>query len=165
VADVADVLDHCQIRIETEGLGEVAGFRAHLARRAAQNFRRAASGLHHSGQDLEGGRLTRSVGPDQTENLAIFHVQINFANRFERAIALQQTAGADDLSARLLPLFIARGFPIVRRRSHFLRLASGHVSPCVRISPSAGMPGLANPMPPFNWSLTPTTCFTRSSRK
>src|SRR5262249_5670606 len=44
------------------------------------------------------------------------------------------------------------------------RFPFGHV-PDTRISPSAGMPGLANPVPSFSWSLTPTTCFTRSSRK
>ena len=51
------------------------------------------------------------------------------------------------------------------RDGHLLNRPAGQTSPWTRISPSDGMPGLANPMAPLSSSLTPTTCFTRSSRK
>ena len=46
IAHVADVLDHSQIRIETEGLSEITGLGARLPRRPAKNFGTAATCLH-----------------------------------------------------------------------------------------------------------------------
>jgi len=71
IADVTDVFENREIRIETELLGEVAGFGARGARRLAKNFRHATAQLHNSGEDLERRGLAGSVGPDQAEDLAI----------------------------------------------------------------------------------------------
>src|SRR5574341_1413717 len=53
----------------------------------------------------------------------------------------------------------------IREKIHRRPVSFGQAVPSTRISPSAGMPGLAAPVGLLISNLTPTTCLTRSSRK
>src|SRR5262249_4403721 len=117
--------------------------------RGLSEQRRGPGGrLHDAAEDLEGRGLAGAVRADQTEDLARTHVEIDAADRLDGPVALGQRADLDR-----------------RSRLAHRRACRGHSSPSTRISPSAGMPGLAKPTAPRSRSLTPTTCFTRSSRK
>ena len=145
IADVADVFRDGEIGIEAEGLRQIAGLRTRFARRVAEDFRRAGGRLHHAGQDLKRGRLARAVGADQAEDLAVFDFEIDAAHGFHgrRSASRDRERGRQCVWTRR------------RQRSETPEMESaiviclnrpaGHVSPWTRISPSAGMPGLANP--------------------
>ena len=165
-ADVADVFGHAQIGIEAERLREVSGPRTRVARRPSENLRRAAGRFHHSGENLKCGGFARAVGADQAEDFSALHLKGNSAHRFESAVAFPEAANIN--GGTLKPRRRARGDlrPVRGGSVHCAaRLCGGHAVPLVRISPSAGMPGFAKPIPCVNCTLTPTTCFTRSSRK
>jgi len=169
VADVADVFGHREIRIQTERLRQVSGVRAGFPGRNAEHFRRPGRGLHHSGEDLESGGLPGAVGADQSEDFAIRDFEIDTNNGVEDTVLFVEIAnqnrrafgrGRDNGTVP----FESRGRHL-RSQSHLLKRPDGQTLPCTRMSPSDGMPGLANPVAALSSSLTPTTCFTRSSRK
>ena len=154
-----------KIRIQAEVLRQIARLRASLARRHAENFNLAGGRFHHSGEDLKGGGLARSIRPDQAKDFALVtsrqmpRTASSAPYRFTRSwIRIATDPGQS--RARRSPAALRSP-----RASHRLNRPGGQVLPSTRISPSAGMPGLANPMPLFSCSFTPTTCFTRSSRK
>ena len=164
-ADVPDVFGHGQVGIEAERLREVSGARTRVASRPSENLRCAAGGFHHSGENLKCGGLARAVGADQAEDFPALHLEGNSAHGLESAVAFLEAAningspGSRGVARR--EIFEVRGGSV----HCAARLCGGHAVPLVRISPSAGMPGLAKPIPCVNCTLTPTTCFTRSSRK
>ena len=89
-------------------------------------------------------------------------VEVDAANGFDarRSVCVERGyARSAGISAGSHVLWRAPDVEVISAAS------GGQVSPVTRISPSAGMPGLAYPKPVFKLSLTPTTCFTRSSRK
>src|SRR5204862_4335082 len=146
LAGVPQILGRAQIRVEAERLGQVADLLARQPGRLPEQRGGPGRGLHHAPEDLERRRLTGAVGPDEAEDLSGVDVEVDPAHGLQRPVALRQRTGAD-------------------REAHRRAWRAGHVAPSTRISPSAGMPGLANPSPLRSRSLTPTTCFTRSSRK
>jgi hypothetical protein len=146
---VAKVLGHAEVLVQAERLREVADVRARVPRRPAEQLRLARRRLHHATQDLERRRLAGAVGPDESEDLPGADLEIDAAHRRDRAVALDEPARADGDG----------------RIGHRRACRVGQLLPSTRISPSAGIPGLANPTAPRSCSFTPTTCFTRSSRK
>ena len=151
-----------EVGIEAEGLGEIAGLRARVARRLAEDLRdcpRVASITPARIWKVE--VLPAPSGPIRPKISPVCDFEVDAANSLDRAVALRDR----DPDGRCDACVRASRSPVSDRRVSFRRLASGHVSPCARISPSAGMPGFANPIALFSCSLTPTTCFTRSSRK
>ena len=164
VAAVADVFGDGEVGIEAEGLGEVAGLRAHLARGPAEDVGDAGGRFHHAGENLEGRGLARAIGADEAEYLARLDCKADAAHGLERAVALGEAASFNGWRIADAHCGVAIDSPVWSRGDH-LWLTFGHVLPSTRTSPSTGIPGLANPKPDFNCSLTPTTCLTRSSRK
>ena len=170
IAHVPDVLVHAQIRVQAKRLRQVADRGTHFAGGFAEHLHDAGGRLHDPGEDLEGGGLAGAIGTDEAENLALADFHIDPPDRFDGTVVLAQVARAHHHAIRRVRLRRLRhrrgagaaGMAIVR---HLRRLSGGHASPITRTSPSAGMPGLAKPNPLFNPSFTPTTCFTRSSRK
>ncbi len=160
VAEIADVLHHGQVRIEAEGLREIPGVLAGVARGLAEDLRHAAAGLHHARQHLERAGLAGAIRADQAEDLALGDLEADAAHRFEAAVALDETVDADRRRRTG-----RRRLRRHRLQRHCHRVARAGQLPPTRISPSAGMPGFAKPTAPFNCTFTPTTCFTRSSRK
>ena len=157
---------NAQVGIEAERLGEISGPRARVARRLSENLRRAAGGFHHSGENLKRGGFARAVGADQAEDFAALHLEGNSAHGFESAVAFPEAANINGSSRAARHRDARRSSRSGSRSAHCAaRLCGGHALPLVRISPSAGMPGFAKPIPCVNCSFTPTTCFTRSSRK
>ena len=149
IANVADVFRHRQVRVEAEGLGEIAGLHARFTGRLAKDLHLAGSRFHHAGQDLKCCRFTRAIRPDQAEDFPRLNVETDAAYRLRSAslhlpVMLRQGRYADGICA------------------DGSRADGRH---WITISASAGMPGLAKPMPVFICSFTPTTCFTRSSLK
>ena len=59
-----------EVGVEAEGLGEVAGLRAHLARRAAEDVGAAGGRFHDAGENLEGGGFAGAIGADEAEDFA-----------------------------------------------------------------------------------------------
>ena len=165
IADVADVFGDGEIGIETEGLREIAGVRAGFARGTAENLGRAGGGFHDAREDLKRGGFARAIGSDQAEDFAVADVEVDAAHGLERAVALPEIANANCRGLRRLAPSRSAAAGSGFGGQSLMNLPAGQVSPCTRISPSAGMPGLANPNAPLSWSFTPTTCFTRSSRK
>src|SRR6185369_4278612 len=113
------------------------------------------------GQNLKRRRFSGAVRTNQPKDFSRPDVERDPSYGLELAVVLAQIDHAERRSGR--------GFRCVRRTEgggiySDRRFPFGHV-PVTRISPSAGMPGFANPVPSFNCSFTPTTCFTRSSRK
>src|SRR4029077_12744170 len=114
---------------------------------------------------LKRGGFARAISSDQAEDFPTLHLERNTAHGFQSAIALPKAADIDS-GSRSHGVTRARIFPLCGDSVHCAaRLCGGHAVPLVRISPSAGMPGFAKPIPCANCNLTPTTCFTRSSRK
>src|SRR5437588_334464 len=142
LADVAQVLRHAEVLIEAERLREVADVLARLSRRLTEQIGGAGRRLHHAAQDLERRGLSRDIRPDEPEDLARPHVQVDAPHRLDGAVALGQRASADR---------DARG-------CHRRACCVGQSPPSTRISPSAGMPGFAKPTALLSRSFTPTTC-------
>jgi hypothetical protein len=157
IADISDVLEDRQVRVEAERLSQIPGLRARFACRPSKYVGGSTAGLHHARQHLERRRFSGTVGPDQPEDLALPDVERDAADRLHLAVSLGEIG---DMNGN------RRGDDVGRdeRAAHDLRPAFGQLLP-TRISPSAGIPGFAKPMAPLSCSLTPTTCFTRSSRK
>src|SRR5262249_43816269 len=147
VARVAEVFPDREIGIEAERLREIARLRSSLARRPAEDLGAAARRFHDPGENLKRGRLAGAVGPDEAEDLSLADLEADPAHGIERVVTLPQISQRD------------------RRGRHRRPRRAGHSLPSTRISPSAGIPGLAKPVAPFSCSFTPTTCLTRSSRK
>src|SRR4029079_6116561 len=95
-------------------------------------------------------------------DLAFGDLEADAANRLDRAVALPELVHAQG-RVRVPARRHGRG-DSAGGAGHRFR-AAGHTLPSTRISPSAGIPGLAKPTAPRSPSFTPTTCFTRSSRK
>src|SRR5262249_46637886 len=144
VADVPQVLGDGEVRVEAERLREIPGLGSRRPRRLPEDLGESAGRPHDAGQDLEDRALPRAVGADEAEDLALLDLEADAADRLQRAVALPEVDDPD-------------GGHRVGRAGHWL--------PSTRISPSAGIPGLANPTAPRSWSFTPTTSLTRSSRK
>ena len=70
IAAVANVLGDSEVGIKAEGLSEIAGLRAHLARRAAEDVGNAGGRFHHAGKDLKGRGFARAIRTDEAEYLA-----------------------------------------------------------------------------------------------
>src|SRR5437667_10295055 len=153
LADVAEVLRHAQVRVEAEHLREVADVRPRPSRRLTEQLGGAGRRLHHAAEDLERRGLPRAVRPDEPEDLARSHVEVDATHRLEGSIPFGQRVRADG--------DVRRG----ALRTHRRACRVGQSPPSTRISPSAGIPGLAKPTALLSRSFTPTTCFTRSSRK
>ena len=160
IAAIANVLRDGQVGIEAEGLGEVSGLRAHLARGAAKDVDAAGGRFHHPGENLKGRGFSRAIRADQAEDFALLHVKVDPADSFDRAIVPGEAAHGNGRQPGTV-LFDG-GIAIWSGGDHWCAAVFGHLSPCTRTSPSAGMPGLAYPKPAFNCSLMPTTCLTRS---
>ena len=142
LADITNVFHDAKVEIETEGLREVAGLRTGFARGLAKDVRSALSGFHHAGEDLKGGGFAGTVGADQSENFAAVDFKADAAHGFEGDVALPQIAHDDNggVGGRVSCLQCAA---IGDGSAHCARLCLGQVVPLTRISPSAGMPGLA----------------------
>src|SRR5262249_62149999 len=126
----------------------------HFACRSAKALCAAGTGFHDARENLERRGLAGAIGSNESKDLRFAHLHADAAYRLNGPITLPETLEAD------------RCWHEIRTRlRYFFRLPSGHTSPRISISPSAGIPGLAKPMAPCNCSFTPTTCFTRSSRK
>src|SRR5215470_19472709 len=119
---------------------------------------RAARRFHHTGQNLERRGLARTVWTDHAEDLSWIYCEANAANRFVRAIILVQIS---HLNRRRRTIRIRRTqwlrfCSVEFSRVHmawtvpyFLLLSDGQL-PWINISPSAGIPGFASPIAPFN---------------
>src|SRR5262249_32138296 len=92
VARVAEVFGDGEVRVQAEGLRQIAGLRPSLPRRTAEDLGRATACLHDSGEDLEGGRLARAIGTDETEDLALADLEADAAHGVDRAVALPEVA-------------------------------------------------------------------------
>ena len=101
LADVAQVLGHAQVRVQAERLGEIAHVLARRARRSAEQLGLAGGGLHHAAQDLERRGLARPVRPDEPEDLAHLHLEVDAAHRLGGAVALGQAPRPDRGCGRL----------------------------------------------------------------
>src|SRR5438477_7004905 len=99
----------------------------------------------------------------RSEDLALLDVERQMPDGLDRAVPFREIDDADGGFVDVERGELARGEGLHLGRHE--RLEVGHVWPDTRISPSAGMPGFANPTAPLIRSLMPTTCFTRSSRK
>src|SRR5262249_57770041 len=105
-------------------------------------------------------------GRDEPEDLAFVDMEAVSATRLGVAVLLPEILHLDGRPGGRRPSLavgpaIAYGDHFAG--GHFEDLWAGQESPSTRTSPSAGIPGLANPMASLSCSLTPTTCFTRSS--
>ena len=88
VANIADVFGNREVRIETEGLREIARVCARLASRLAEYFGAASCGFDHSSDDLESRSLAGSVGTQKSEYRCFGDFKTDAANGFDRAIVL-----------------------------------------------------------------------------
>src|SRR5262249_28375293 len=99
------------------------------ARRAAKNFGEAIGRFHDSGEDLKGRGLACTVGTDQTEDLAVGHVEIDPAHCFDGAITLSESLHTNRSAAGNAVGPKIRFADIEVSDGHFFRRPSGHVSP------------------------------------
>src|SRR5262249_31075915 len=113
---------------------------------------------------LKDGRLACSVRPDQAKDLAVRDFEIDAANSLNRAVVLFEP-GDPNRTVAVCSFIVGGGCSFMCLQRCLILRCGRHWSPCTRISPSPAMPGLANPIAPLSCSLTPTTCFTRSSLK
>src|SRR5205823_12664280 len=90
IADVANVLVHGKVWIQTERLGEVASRGTCLTRGSAKNVGNASAGFHDAGEDLEGRSLPGAVRTDQAENLTFAYFEVDATNGFNSAVAFQE---------------------------------------------------------------------------
>src|SRR5215471_6467334 len=142
VTNVANVLHHAEIGIQAEALREVASFCARLACMPSEDFSNSAGGFHYTREDLERRGLTRAVRTDQAEDLPTPNFEADSANSLHGTVALPQIL---DANRHVIGRFdgIIEDWRIGNSGLHFRHLPSGQWSPLVKISPSAGMPGLA----------------------
>src|SRR5262249_9449114 len=129
----------------------------------AQDDDFAAGRLHDAAQNLKHRAFAGSVRSDQTKDLTVKNGEVDTAYRLHGTVILPETGHLDDGFASLDSGARVRAAGESCR--HWILFSVGQRSPETRISPSADMPGLANPRAPLSCSFTPTTCFTRSSRK
>src|SRR2546428_62399 len=57
--------------------------------------RRAPSGTQQRGEQMDGGRLTGAVGPEEPEELALPHLEVEVVERADRAEVFAEAAGFD----------------------------------------------------------------------
>src|ERR1051326_4013169 len=92
VTDVAKILRHTQIRIETERLREVPGWGAHGASRLAEDRGDAAGCFHYTGENLERRSLAGAIRSNHAEDLTSVDGEADAANRLRWSIRLVQVA-------------------------------------------------------------------------
>ena len=92
IAAVANVLGDSEVGIKAEGLSEIAGLRAHLARRAAEDVGNAGGRLHHAGEDLKGRGFARAIRTDEAEYLARVDFKADSPYGLNFAIVLGEAA-------------------------------------------------------------------------
>ena len=90
IADVANVFEHREIRIQAERLRQIPGVRARFASGNAEDFRRPGRSLHDAGEDLERGRLAGAVGADQTEDFAVADFKIDTEDGIDDAVLFRE---------------------------------------------------------------------------
>jgi len=95
LADVAEVFRHAQVLVQAERLREVADVRARLSRRLTEQLGGARRRFHHATEDLERRGLPRAVRPDEPEDFARPHVELDAANRLDVAVPLGQRPDPD----------------------------------------------------------------------
>src|SRR5439155_22075774 len=95
LADVAQVLGYAQVWVEAERLGEIAHAHPRGSRRLAEKLGDAGRRLHHAAEDLKGRGLAGPIRPDEPEDLARLHLQVDAANRLDIAISLRQRPDLD----------------------------------------------------------------------
>src|SRR2546428_360123 len=57
--------------------------------------RRAPSGTQQRGEQMDGGRLAGAVGPEEPEELALPHLEVEVVERADRAEVFAEAAGFD----------------------------------------------------------------------
>jgi hypothetical protein len=86
LTDVAKVLLHREVRIQTEILRQVARKTSGIPCSDTKHLGCPAGGLHDASEHLKNRGFPGAVGSDQTKDFAFAHSEVNAAYRFDAAV-------------------------------------------------------------------------------